>query len=118
MLFYFGDTCPAANTYLMYEYLPGVTSSMMKRVRVTIAGAIIAAIADLLLLLLIGFHDDTTTAKERGEGEAHWWRNPVGGYNVNATGAYTTTGHNVPVTHNSVPVSHTTAPTVPVNTAV
>jgi len=98
-----------ANTYLMYEYLPGVTSSMMKRVRVTIAGAIIAAIADLLLLLLIGFHDDTTTAKERGE---------VGGYNVNATGAYTTTGHNVPVTHNSVPVSHTTAPTVPVNTAV
>jgi hypothetical protein len=97
-----------ANTYLMHEYL---STTVIRRMRVIIAGAIIAAIADLLLLLLIGFHDDTTTAKERGE---------VGGYNVNATDAYTTAPatHTVPVTYNSVPVSHTTAPTVPVNTAV
>lgn len=31
------------------------------------AGAAIAAAADLLLILFIGWHDDKTTRKERGE---------------------------------------------------
>ncbi|KAL4852859.1 hypothetical protein ACK3TF_006065 [Chlorella vulgaris] len=56
-----------ANTYLQYNYLPGLTGTMLTRARVTVAGAIIAAVADLLLILLVGWHDDKTTYKERGE---------------------------------------------------
>jgi hypothetical protein len=52
---------------------------MLTRARVTVAGAIIAAVADLLLILLVGWHDDKTTYKERGEttGEHSRGRQPA-----------------------------------------
>lgn len=71
-----------ANTYLLLDYS---TDAMGKRVRTTIAGAIICAIANMLLIMLIGFHDDTTERKERGidhnkypAGEGAYHTVPVG----------------------------------------
>jgi hypothetical protein len=40
---------------------------MLTRARVVVAGAIIAAVADLLLILLCGYNDDTTQRAERGD---------------------------------------------------
>lgn len=41
--------------------------SLLTRARVTVAGACVAAAANLLLILLVGWHDERTTYKERHE---------------------------------------------------
>jgi preprotein translocase subunit SecG len=80
-----------ANTYLAFNYIPGLTSTMAKRTRTTVAGAAIAAAADLLLILLIGWHDTTTTVKERGDvdyrEEARYTTTPVAGTTTTTTTA-------------------------------
>jgi hypothetical protein len=45
--------CPCAGTTLA-------------RTRTTVAGAIICSVVNLMLILVLGFHDDTTERKERG----------------------------------------------------
>lgn len=50
------DACPSHPPPLTHltDYIPGLTGTMATRTRVTVAGAIVSAVADLLLMLLIG----------------------------------------------------------------
>lgn len=82
-----------ANTFLMAKYIPGFSGTMGKRLRTAIAGAIIAAVADMLLILIIGWdgrarHGDIhTTSYETQDTTAY----------TGAPGTRTTTAGSVPV---------------------
>ncbi|GAB4814471.1 hypothetical protein N2152v2_001517 [Parachlorella kessleri] len=56
-----------ANTYLYFEDVPspGGDSTFRDRAKVVFAGALIAAVADALLLVAIGWHDEKATWEER-----------------------------------------------------
>lgn len=93
-----------ANTFLMVKYIPDISGTMGKRVRTAIAGAIIAAVADVLLILIIGWdsharHGDIHTTTYETHGHAAY------------TGATATT---LPGTQ----TTQTTAGTVPVQVPV
>lgn len=103
-----------ANTYLMVKYLalPG-TGTLSTRAKLTVAGAIIAAVADLLLILAIGWHDDKTTLKEQGYGRAVHDTTP--GYGAHSDCAGTTGYHTgtVPASGFDTGKHHNQAPVVP-----
>lgn len=44
-----------ANTYLYFNNVPGLTSTMAASTKVTVAGAVVSAVADLLLMMLLGW---------------------------------------------------------------
>lgn len=44
-----------ANTYLYFNNVPGLTSIMAASTKVTVAGAVVSAVADLLLMMLLGW---------------------------------------------------------------
>lgn len=56
-----------ANTYLMFNYIPGFTGKMASRTRATVAGAIVSAVADLFLILVIGWDSFAPERRERHE---------------------------------------------------
>lgn len=87
-----------ANTYLNFDYIPGLSGSLLTRARVTVAGACVAAAANLLLILLVGWHDERTTYKERHERDIVGAGYPAGNTMYTTTPATTTTGvHNTGV---------------------
>ena len=59
---------PAANTYLYFNDVSGLSSAASSRARVLVAGSIIDAIAYFLLLAVLGWHDEdaSLTAGEGG----------------------------------------------------
>ncbi|KAL4433903.1 hypothetical protein ABPG75_000344 [Micractinium tetrahymenae] len=80
-----------ANTFLMFNYIPGFTGKMASRTRATVAGAIVAAVADMLLILIIGWD---SFASERYERHEHY---TAGVTTMPAATTTTTTAGTVPV---------------------
>ncbi|KAL4441894.1 hypothetical protein ABPG77_003810 [Micractinium sp. CCAP 211/92] len=81
-----------ANTYLMFNYIQGFSGTMASRIRTTVAGAIVAAVADMFLILVIGW--DSFASNERVERHEHY---PAGATAVPATTTTTTAAGTVPV---------------------